>query len=77
MTVKARLSGTAGVPSPWHAFTRIFQEPGRPPHLLYKRYRKAEGDQRLEGRVREESYDSIVPKKVGNRHRLGPTGGKG
>jgi hypothetical protein len=30
-TVKARSLGAAGVPSPGHAFTRIPQEPGRPP----------------------------------------------
>jgi hypothetical protein len=37
VTVRARLPGAAGVPSPGHAFTGILQELGRPPCLLLLR----------------------------------------
>ena len=36
-----------------------------------------EGDRRRPGRVGEQSYDPIVPVKVGNWGDPGPTGGKG
>jgi hypothetical protein len=39
--------------------------------------RAVKGDRRLPGRAWEESYDPIVPRKVGNCRKAGPTGGKG
>jgi hypothetical protein len=43
-----------------------------------KRYGAVEGDRRLHGKGKEESYEPIVPVKVGNSGWTGrPTGGKG
>ena len=67
-------SGVAGVPSSGHASKGILQEPKRAPHLLphreerllYGRYvtpRETGGTRR----DAEQSYDPILPVKVGNR----------
>src|SRR5215468_2889266 len=62
------------------------QEPKRAPHLLshqedrlwqwVERYVQPRVDWRKHGRMREQSYDPIVPTKVGNR-RAPETGGHG
>jgi hypothetical protein len=65
-----------GVSSPWHVFKEAGREPKRAPHLLHLRRNASEGgegnvqprvDQRKHGRVAEQSYNLIVPMKVGNR----------
>ena len=62
-------AGVAGVPSSGHVSKGISQEPRRapssPPH--HGRYRFAKGNRRREGQMDEQSYDPIVPVKVGNR----------
>jgi hypothetical protein len=62
------------------------QEPKRAPHLLshqedrlwqwVERYVQPRVDRRKHGRMREQSYNLIVPTKVGNR-RAPETGGQG
>ena len=68
-------AGVAGVPSPRHVSTGIVQEPKRAPHLLphreerlsHREVRDPEGRPEGSRRDGEQSYDPIVPAKVGNR----------
>jgi hypothetical protein len=63
----------------------MIQEPKRAPHLLshqedrlrgVERYVQPRVDRRKQGRMLEQSYNLIVPSKVGNR-RAPETGGHG
>jgi hypothetical protein len=65
-----------GVPSPGHVPEEAGREPKRAPHLLHSRRNAFEGvegnvqprvDRRKHGRMAEQSYNLIVPRKVGNR----------
>jgi hypothetical protein len=62
-------TGIAGVSSSGHAFTGIFREPRRAPHLLstreVNRLPRETGGRRE--RMAEQSYDPVVPANVGNR----------
>ncbi len=68
-------AGVAGVPSPGHASQGIAQEPKRAPHLLphqeerllHREVRDPKGQPEGHGEMAEQSYDPIVPVKVGNR----------
>jgi len=68
-------AGVAGVPSPGHVSKGIAQEPKRALHLLHTkrnasyigRYVSPRVDRRGHGGMVEQSYDPIVPTKVGNR----------
>jgi hypothetical protein len=68
-------AGVAGVPSPGHVSTGIVQEPKRAPHLLphreerllHREVREPKGRPEGSRREGEQSYDPIVPAKVGNR----------
>jgi hypothetical protein len=68
-------AGVAGVPSPGHASKEIGREPKRAPHLLphqeerllHREVREPEGRPEGSRRDGEQSYDPIVPVKVGNR----------
>ena len=82
----ARFNRAAGVSSPGHAFTGILQELGKTsqsPLATCGGKPAVEGNQRQRATGWEESYDPIVPMKVGNRRATevvaatGPTGGKG
>src|SRR5215472_11267094 len=50
--------------------------PGGPPPAMGREVRATKGDRRKHGRMREQSYDPIVPTKVGNR-RAPARGGHG
>jgi hypothetical protein len=65
-----------GVPSPRHVSEEAGREPKRAPHLFHSRRNAFEGfegnvqprvDRRKHGRMAEQSYNLIVPMKVGNR----------
>ena len=85
-------AGIGGVPSPGHAPQGWPRNRKRAPHLLpyhrgtprdeVGRYMQPRVDRRKHGRMLEQSYDPIVPGKVGNRRApqgaaTAPTGGKG
>jgi hypothetical protein len=68
-------AGVAGVPSSGHASKGIPQEPRRARHLWSqerKRDRRETRGDRI--RVEEQSYDPVVPVKVGNRRASGRSG---
>jgi hypothetical protein len=68
-------AGVAGVPSPGHVSKGIAQEPKRAPHLLphqeecllHREVRNPEGRPEGSRRDGEQSYNPIIPVKVGNR----------
>src|SRR5260370_35697647 len=66
--IKRGRAGVAGVPSSGHAFKGISQEPRRaptsPPHN--RRNRSLRGNRKRPGKMDEQTYEPVVPGKVGN-----------
>src|SRR5215510_3969754 len=60
-------AGVAGVPSSGHASKGILQEPRRARHPLSQRVTGRQGKPEATGTVDEQSYEPVVPRKVGNR----------
>jgi len=78
MTVRARASGAAGVPSPGHAIKGVSQEPGRAHHLPCKEGVVHPAEPNEPGPLRGRVHPQRERKKASDRGTAGPreTGGR-